>query len=256
MSTVREKIINALTLFYTAIKSKFVLVGNVVNNCASTSTTYPLAANQGTQLQNQIDELNSNFGNYANKNTANTYLKSQKISYDADIDSGLYNDAALVLQANTSTTGSLASLGFHNGGATGLGVYLSGYTLRTITNNGTEDQIAFLSNVTSQTNSLKTSSKLNVSWNSAGVNSGWAYGYYFTNLGFGILQGGFSAKATGDNLTLGTITGSYNISENMTFPVSTGDSGGLGGYGHIKTNGTLVFKVVDSGSYAFCCFLF
>lgn len=194
--------------------------------------------------------------NYAHKNLTNTFLKAQKVSYDADIDSGLYNDAALILQANTSATGSLASLGFHNGGATGLGIYLSGYNLKTITNAGAEDQIAFLSNVTSQVNSLKTSSKLGVTWNTSGVNNGWAYGYYFTNLGFGILQGGFSALATGDNLTLGTVTGSYKVSENMTFPVSSGDSGGVGGYGHIKTDGTLVFKVVNAGAYAFCLFLF
>lgn len=60
MSTVREKIINALTLFYAKIKTVFVQTNNVVNNCASTSTTYPLSAAQGTSLQTQIDELNSN----------------------------------------------------------------------------------------------------------------------------------------------------------------------------------------------------
>lgn len=57
--TVKEKIINALTLFWQNIKTKFVHVGNVVDNCASSSTTFPLSANQGMKLQNQIDELNS-----------------------------------------------------------------------------------------------------------------------------------------------------------------------------------------------------
>lgn len=63
MGTVREKILNALTLFYQAIKSVFVQTSNVVNNCASTSTTYPLSANQGTQLQSQIDDINSTLSN-------------------------------------------------------------------------------------------------------------------------------------------------------------------------------------------------
>lgn len=63
MGTVKDKILNALTLFYQAIKSVFVQTTNVVNNCASTSTTYPLSANQGTQLQSQIDDINSIISN-------------------------------------------------------------------------------------------------------------------------------------------------------------------------------------------------
>lgn len=60
MSTVREKIIDALTLFWAKISTVLVRKANIVDNCASTSTEYPLSANQGTQLQSQIDELNSN----------------------------------------------------------------------------------------------------------------------------------------------------------------------------------------------------
>lgn len=59
MDTVRDKILNALTLFYQKIKSIFVQTTNVVNNCASTSTSYPLSAAQGKNLQGQIDNINS-----------------------------------------------------------------------------------------------------------------------------------------------------------------------------------------------------
>ena len=59
MDTVRDKILNALTLFYQKIKSIFVQTTNVVNNCASTSTSYPLSAAQGKNLQGQIDDINS-----------------------------------------------------------------------------------------------------------------------------------------------------------------------------------------------------
>lgn len=60
MSTVREKIITALTLFWDKAQSLLIRKANIVDNCVSTSTEYPLSANQGTQLQSQIDELNSN----------------------------------------------------------------------------------------------------------------------------------------------------------------------------------------------------
>ena len=60
MSTVREKIIDALTLFWAKISTVLVRKANIVDNCASTSTEYPLSANQGTQLQSQIDTLNTN----------------------------------------------------------------------------------------------------------------------------------------------------------------------------------------------------
>lgn len=63
MSTVREKIITALTLFWDKAQSLLIRKANIVDNCASTSTEYPLSANQGTQLQTQIDELNSNLSN-------------------------------------------------------------------------------------------------------------------------------------------------------------------------------------------------
>lgn len=111
MSTVREKIINALTLFYTAIKSKFVLVGNVVNNCASTSTTYPLAANQGTQLQNQIDELNSNL------------IKKKSDSIDFVIGTTQYFNAVSVYDKNGDWKKFLLSRKI------GDGVYASQYSL-------------------------------------------------------------------------------------------------------------------------------
>lgn len=52
--TVKQQIINALTWF----KSK--LVGSIVNNCTSTSTSLPLSAAQGKSLQDQITTLNTN----------------------------------------------------------------------------------------------------------------------------------------------------------------------------------------------------
>lgn len=61
MATVNDKIKSALTLFATKIKSTFVQTANVVNNCTSTSTTYPLSAKQGKVLQDQITELNTDF---------------------------------------------------------------------------------------------------------------------------------------------------------------------------------------------------
>lgn len=69
MDTVRDKILNALTLFYQKIKSIFIQTTNVVNNCASTSTTYPLSAAQGTSLQGQIDDINSTLDNHIKLNT-------------------------------------------------------------------------------------------------------------------------------------------------------------------------------------------
>lgn len=66
MDTVRDKILNALTLFYQKIKSIFIQTTNVVNNCASTSTTYPLSAAQGTSLQGQIDDINSTLSDLNN----------------------------------------------------------------------------------------------------------------------------------------------------------------------------------------------
>lgn len=76
MSTVREKINNALTLFWAKISTVLVRKANIVDNCASTSTEYPLSANQGTQLQTQIDELNTKIGTglcNANKNGITEY---------------------------------------------------------------------------------------------------------------------------------------------------------------------------------------
>lgn len=60
MKTVKEQIVNGLTWFKAKIDSIFVKNANVVNNCASTSTSYPLSAAQGKSLQDQITSLNSN----------------------------------------------------------------------------------------------------------------------------------------------------------------------------------------------------
>ena len=59
--TVKQQIINALTWF----KSK--LVGSIVNNCTSTSTSLPLSAAQGKSLQDQITTLNTNLDDKVNK---------------------------------------------------------------------------------------------------------------------------------------------------------------------------------------------
>ena len=57
--TVREQIINSLDKFLAKCKNTFTAIANVVDNCASTSTTMPLSANQGKVLQDQITELNT-----------------------------------------------------------------------------------------------------------------------------------------------------------------------------------------------------
>ena len=58
--TVREQIVNSLDKFLANCKNTFTAIANVVDNCASTSTTMPLSANQGKVLQDQITELNTN----------------------------------------------------------------------------------------------------------------------------------------------------------------------------------------------------
>ena len=57
--TVREQIVNSLDKFLANCKNTFIAIANVVDNCASTSTTMPLSANQGKVLQDQITELNT-----------------------------------------------------------------------------------------------------------------------------------------------------------------------------------------------------
>lgn len=64
--TVKEQIKNALTMSWAKIKSLCVLNSNVVNSTSGTSTTYPLSAAAGADLQNQINKLNSTL---ASKNT-------------------------------------------------------------------------------------------------------------------------------------------------------------------------------------------
>lgn len=82
MSTVREKIIDALTLFWAKISTVLVRKANIVDNCASTSTEYPLSANQGTQLQSQIDELNSNLTNWHEIYKVNEeYISTTNLTY-------------------------------------------------------------------------------------------------------------------------------------------------------------------------------
>lgn len=246
-SLILSKDIIEAVLGYVPLKNK-----DVVDNLVSTATDLPLSAKQGNVLDGKISTLNTNC---AKKSTANDFSNRQKISYNADIDSGLYNDAPLIIEADTSGTGALAAIGFHNAGATGLGLYLSGTRLKTITNSGVENQLAHSSEVSA----LQSKNALSVSWNSAGVSSGWAYGYYFPNLGFGILQGGFIPITTGPNLTLGTITGTCTVSQDMVFVSSTADGDGLGASGTVKTNKTLVFKIPSSGkslTFNFCCFLF
>lgn len=55
--TVKEQIMNGFTWF----KSR--LVGSIVNNCTSTSTSLPLSAAQGKSLQDQITTLNTKIEN-------------------------------------------------------------------------------------------------------------------------------------------------------------------------------------------------
>lgn len=62
--TVKEQIKNALTMSWAKIKSLCVLNSNVVNSTSGTSTTYPLSAAAGADLQNQINELNSAMDKY------------------------------------------------------------------------------------------------------------------------------------------------------------------------------------------------
>lgn len=71
--TVKQQIINALTWF----KSK--LVGSIVNNCTSTSTSLPLSAAQGKSLQDQITTLNTNLPHFKKKEYA------VPLSFDSNI---------------------------------------------------------------------------------------------------------------------------------------------------------------------------
>lgn len=62
--TVREHIIKSLTMAWAKIKSLCVLNANVVNSTSGSSTTYPLSAAAGADLQNQINTLNSALGSH------------------------------------------------------------------------------------------------------------------------------------------------------------------------------------------------
>lgn len=89
MSTVREKIITALTLFWDKAQSLLIRKANIVDNCVSTSAEYPLSANQGTQLQSQIDELNSNLDQKSTLRKFNGNLGYLGFDYYSD-DSGKF----------------------------------------------------------------------------------------------------------------------------------------------------------------------
>lgn len=85
--TVREHIINALTMFYTKMK------GSVVNSTAGTSTTLPLSAAAGKDLQTQINTINSSLtnvgkiyvqnGNVTTSTNASTYTVGATITIPA-----------------------------------------------------------------------------------------------------------------------------------------------------------------------------
>lgn len=101
MSTVREKIITALTLFWDKAQSLLIRKANIVDNCVSTSAEYPLSANQGTQLQSQIDELNSNL-TYAIMPDYTKQIQVSSLPYTA-LDNGWF-------QCILKSTGSLSSI--------------------------------------------------------------------------------------------------------------------------------------------------
>ncbi len=65
-TTVKKKILDALTMFLAKLKGIFVLNNNVVNNVASTSTTYPLSANMGKYLSDQIHNMEYHKGDVIN----------------------------------------------------------------------------------------------------------------------------------------------------------------------------------------------
>lgn len=87
--TVKEQIKNALTMSWAKIKSLCVLNSNVVNSTSGTSTTYPLSAAAGADLQNQINKLNSTLIistqlNWTDVNaTANTPILLKNFSIDS-----------------------------------------------------------------------------------------------------------------------------------------------------------------------------
>lgn len=91
--TVKEHIMNSLTLF----KSK--LVGSIVNNCTSTSTSLPLSAAQGKSLQDQITTLNTNIDTWKSEK------KSQWVVFSTNETITLPGvDTYLILTAHNSTS--------------------------------------------------------------------------------------------------------------------------------------------------------
>ena len=140
MDTVRDKILNALTLFYQKIKSIFIQTTNVVNNCASTSTTYPLSAAQGTSLQGQIDDINSTLDNIsigANKVTITRKTGTINVNGSALVDLGSGHGSAsagFIIGANaygSSNAAIVPACAIQN--QRHLRIFLEPYTSATIT---------------------------------------------------------------------------------------------------------------------------
>jgi hypothetical protein len=70
---VKDVVLEALDLFFSKIKGIFVQKAEIVDNCASTATTYPLSANQGYQLQKQVTSIKESLHTLTDISTGETY---------------------------------------------------------------------------------------------------------------------------------------------------------------------------------------
>lgn len=245
---------------------------NIIQNSVTDDSAKIPSAAVTANLQSQINSINTDLGNFARRDQSNSFNGKQRIgagSSDASISNTLYDNAILVVVAdstdsNGNDTGKRASIGLHNGGKEGLGLWVDGGRLHAVTNYGAATDIAWTSDViyvqntlNASLNALKSYSILDVAWNSQGVSEGWAVGRFYNNLGFGFIQGGFRAIETGADLILGgitAVTGSFSATDS-TFPVSSSENGGVGGYGKVSSNGQLNFSLPKAGVYSFALFL-
>ena len=123
--TVREQIINSLDKFLAKCKNTFTAIANVVDNCASTSTTMPLSANQGKVLQDQITELNTDI----------THVMMPDYSKQVQVTSPYTAESDGWLQCNLRSQGGLSTLRIDGSTAFAIGqtISSSSYTTNFIT---------------------------------------------------------------------------------------------------------------------------
>lgn len=108
--TINQKILDALEKYSNKIKNVLISYNDVVNNCVSTSTTKPLSANQGKQLQDQINSING--GNLIASSSGTAPLISENADLNTYTTPGVYvissdSVAGTVSNAPCATSGKL-----------------------------------------------------------------------------------------------------------------------------------------------------